>query len=364
MIVVLLSFLTAFLIAYLGIPPIVRVASIRNIFDTPDERKTHKKAVPALGGVAMFAAVFFSVFFWSANIDFNHLRWIILATFVVFLQGLKDDIVAVAPVKKIVAQVIVASILVFAGNIRLMTLQDFLGIRELNEWAGIMLSYVTIIGIINAFNLIDGVDGLAGSLGLLASVVFGTLFCLTGNFHLGIVSFSMAGAFLGFLRYNFSPASIFMGDGGSLVMGLLLSILTIKLINMRLPVGYGVSSPLLALSIMIVPVTDTLRVCTLRMARGYSPFTADRNHIHHLLNDMGLNHKRITTLLVAVNVFFIAFACLLQELHPTVSVGIVVITAFAGCKTFEYAHRTHRKKGFAANANQVAFGEGKKSATP
>jgi UDP-N-acetylmuramyl pentapeptide phosphotransferase/UDP-N-acetylglucosamine-1-phosphate transferase len=340
---ILLSFLTAFVIAYLGIPPVVRVASIRNIFDTPDERKIHKKAIPALGGVAMFAALFFSVFFWSDSLDSGNVRWMMLAAFIMFLQGLKDDILAVAPAKKVIAQLIVAVLLFVMGNVRVVNLHGFAGLWELNWPVSLAISLVTITGIINAFNLIDGIDGLAGSLGVVASATFGVLFWVAGNYHLSIISFSLTGALLGFLRYNFSPASIFMGDGGSLVVGLLLSILTIKLVNMGLPLGRGLSSPLLALAILIVPVTDTLRVFFLRIRKGKSPFSADRNHLHHLLLDMGLNHRQIVYLLVAANLFFIGLAYLIRHLPVTLGVLVLVLVAGGGCLLIERMRGKHMR---------------------
>jgi len=339
-----LAFLSAFVITYLGIPPVLRVASIRRIFDEPDERKIHKQSIPSLGGVAIFAALFFSILFWSRNFDFEHLRWLMLPAFVIFLQGLKDDIVPIDPVKKIIGQFTATTILIFWGEILIVNLHGFLGIHEVPFIAGVLLTYVTILGLINAFNLIDGVDGLAGSIGVVASMVFGTLFCLAGNYHLGVIAFSLTGALLGFLRYNFSPATIFMGDGGSLVVGLLLSILTVKLINMSVPLGYGGSSPLLALAIMIIPVTDTLRVFIVRMLNGKSPFHADRNHLHHVLLRLGFNHRQVALTLSGISIVFIGLSYLLREVNLTFGVVLIMSLAFLACQGIGFLGKRVRKE--------------------
>jgi UDP-GlcNAc:undecaprenyl-phosphate/decaprenyl-phosphate GlcNAc-1-phosphate transferase len=155
---------------------------------------------------------------------------------------------------------------------------------------------------------VDGIDGLAGCIGGLAAATFGMLFIVAGQLHLAIIAFAIAGALLAFLKYNFSPARIYMGAGGSLVVGLLLSVLCIQFI--RQPhYGYSahVSVPAipLAVAVLIVPIVNTVRVIVQRSRKGHSTFRADRNHLHHLLTSVGFTHTRATLLLCTVNMSFI-----------------------------------------------------------
>jgi UDP-N-acetylmuramyl pentapeptide phosphotransferase/UDP-N-acetylglucosamine-1-phosphate transferase len=192
-------------------------------------------------------------------------------------------------------------------------MHGLLGITALPEAASLVLTYSTLIVVINAFNLIDGVDGLAGSLGLLTMLVFGTYFYYIGLTAYALLALSLGGSLAAFLIFNFNPAKIFMGDSGSLLLGLVNAILVIKFIAVAdsstavamLPVG---SSVALGVAILMVPLADTLRVFSIRITQGRSPFSPDRNHIHHLLLDRGLNHKQVALTCLLLNVFFIAVA--------------------------------------------------------
>ncbi len=329
---ILMAFLTSFIIAYLGVPPVIRVSSIRGVFDIPDERKIHKNSIPSLGGVAMFAAIFFSILFWTYDIKFDYLRWIVLPLFIVFLQGLKDDIVPIHALKKLIGQLVATGILVFWGGLRIESLHGLLGIHEIPVAISYGLTFVAVAGIINSFNLIDGVDGLAGTIGTIASITFGLLFFLSEKYALSLISFTLTGALLGFLVYNFSPAKIFMGDGGSLVIGMVLGILCVRFLgnDVMLHSAVPLATPSLAVAILIVPLTDTLRVFSLRIMDGKSPFHPDRNHLHHVLLKLGLNHRQVALTLGGVNIFFIVLALLLSGLNITISFGLVVATDLLG----------------------------------
>jgi len=330
---ILMAFLTAFTIAFLAVPPVIRVSSIRRIFDEPDERKQHKNAIPSLGGVAMFAAIFFSIIFWAEDINFEQLRWMILPLFIIFMQGLKDDIVAIHAVKKLIGQLIATSIMVFWGGLYITDLQGFLGINQIPAYVSIPFTLFTVAVIINSFNLIDGVDGLAGTIGVVTTVTFGTLFFLGQHYSLAMISFTITGALLGFLWYNFSPAKIFMGDGGSLVIGMVLGILCLRFLEARISLdgGAALPTPPIALAILIVPLTDTLRVFMIRMSQGRSPFSPDRNHLHHVLLRMGFNHRQVALTLGGVNLAFIALALLLRTADVTLATLTIIGTSVTAC---------------------------------
>jgi UDP-GlcNAc:undecaprenyl-phosphate/decaprenyl-phosphate GlcNAc-1-phosphate transferase len=312
MLYIFASFLTAFLLTYIMVPSVLRVARARNLFDLPDERKVHHHSIPALGGVAIFGGILFSVLFWMDITDANSVRWLVLSLIIIFFLGLKDDVVTISPYKKLLGEIVAAGILIINGNVRIHNLQGLLSIYELPYVVSVALTLLVFIVIINAFNLIDGIDGLAGGVGIISCIAFGSFFLLGDQLHLGIISFATAGALLAFLRYNFSPAVIFMGDGGSLLIGFILAILCVNFIDLNVITdaqqNLYLNTPAVALAILIIPLTDTLRVFIIRVIQGRSPFSPDRNHLHHILLNLGLTHRRTSLTLYSVNGLFIWLA--------------------------------------------------------
>jgi UDP-N-acetylmuramyl pentapeptide phosphotransferase/UDP-N-acetylglucosamine-1-phosphate transferase len=261
------------------------------------------------------------------------------ASFLLFVTGLKDDLVAIDPYKKFLAQLVAAIIVVYLAGIRLENLQGFLGIHELPYLLSFLLSVIGITFVTNAFNLIDGVDGLAGSLSMLLFTFLGVLFAVNKNIGSAMLCFSIAGAVAGFLRYNIAPAKIFMGDTGSLILGFLASVMAISFVSKMslLPATSPLSglfkggngSIVIALAAIIVPVYDTFRVFTTRILRGFSPFHADRTHVHHVLLDIGLNATQVAGTLVGVTAFFIAAATCMVSVGLNVTLAIFIILVIA-----------------------------------
>lgn len=326
---VILSFITAFSLTYLAIPSIVRVATAKHIYDEPDDqRRSHDTPVPRLGGIAIFAGVVLSVTLWTPFQVFADLQYILCALVIIFLIGFRDDVHAISAVYKMIGQVFAAFILVFKANIKLTSLYGIFGIYQLPDIASIPLSIFTIIVIINAFNLIDGINGLSGSITVLISITLGLWYLLINRLEIAVLAFSLAGAVIAFLKYNFTPAKIFMGDTGSLLIGLVCSTLTIKFIELHRELPDSVYSfnavPAVAVGILILPLFDTLRVFTMRILRGRSPMSPDRNHIHHLLIDSGLNHMQATGILVSVNLLFIFMVFTLQGIG-TLNLLLVIL---------------------------------------
>ncbi|MEL6864862.1 MAG: MraY family glycosyltransferase [Bacteroidota bacterium] len=284
-----------------------------------------------MGGIAIFAGLIFSIILWTPFNYFGDLQYILCAFIIIFLIGAKDDILPMSPNKKLIGQVLAASILVFRSNVTLTSFHGVFGLHELPEFVSIVLSIFTILVIINAFNLIDGINGLSGSIGTLICLTLGTWFFLTGYLELAIVAYSMAGAIIAFLKYNFTPARIFMGDTGSLLIGLVCSILVIKFIEINKSIPASALAfknvPVVAIGILILPLFDTLRVFTIRILRGKSPFHPDRTHIHHLLIDFGYSHMQATGVLVAVNIFFILMVFFLQEIGASSLLLLILLVA-------------------------------------
>jgi UDP-GlcNAc:undecaprenyl-phosphate/decaprenyl-phosphate GlcNAc-1-phosphate transferase len=316
---VLLTGILSFLVTFLALPAIMRVAREKRLFDEPDARKLHSKSIASLGGVGIFIGFFLSLLLISPASLTPEFNYFFASALVIFFLGLKDDILILSATKKFLGQLAATAIIVHFGQVKIDNLQGFLGIWQLPELVSLLFSYMTVIVIINAFNLIDGVDGLAGSLGLLTTSLFGIYFFLSGMYPYAFLAFGMTGALVAFLIFNYHPARIFMGDSGSLLLGLVNAILVIKFMNAAytgptLPIA---SSGAIGFSLLILPLLDTLRVFSIRIYKGRSPFSPDRNHIHHLLLDRGLNHSQITIACVALNIAFVALAYAGRQMGTT-----------------------------------------------
>lgn len=317
---VLLTASVAFIITFLAIPAIITVAEQKKLFDVPDARKLHSRPIASLGGIGIFSGFFLASLLGISVKAFPEFQYFFAAATIIFFVGINDDMIALTAMRKIIGQVLAAAILIHLGDIRIGSMHGLFGIQELPDSVSLAFSYMTIIVITNAFNLIDGIDGLAGTLGMLTTSIFGAYFFLAQMPGYAVLSFAMTGSLLAFLIFNYNPAKIFMGDTGSLLLGLINAILVIKFItvadnaNVILPIESAVA---VGFSILMVPLADTVRVFSIRIFHGRSPFSPDRRHIHHLLLDRGLNHKHITLSCLMLNIFFIALAYFGRGLGPT-----------------------------------------------
>lgn len=329
----ILGFITAFSLTYTIIPVIIRVVWERRLYDHPEGRPVGEVHPSFLGGIGIFAGALCAVVLWVPLDGFGVLQYVLAAFVLVLLVGALDDVLPLSTSQKILGQTFVAIILTYKAGIWVDNLHGVLGIYEMPKAMGFLLAVVLIILIVNAFNLIDGIDGLAGSLGLLASVLFGSWFYKTGNIALAVVAFSLAGAVVAFLKYNFTPAQIYMGDTGSLLTGTICAILSFKFVALNgepgLPQSLVLqSAPALALAVMIVPLADALRVFVGRMLRGQWPFTPDKTHVHHLLLRLGFSHLQSTAMLTLVTLVFIAATLALDKLGTAILLPTQLTVAF------------------------------------
>jgi UDP-GlcNAc:undecaprenyl-phosphate/decaprenyl-phosphate GlcNAc-1-phosphate transferase len=329
---VLLTGSISFIITFLAIPAIIKIAQEKKLYDVPDERKLHKKPISSLGGVGIFGGFFLAALLFIGNKANPEFQYFYAAAVVIFFLGVKDDILILTATKKFIGQVTATAILIHLGGLRISSMHGLFGIGELHEVFSLALTYITIILVINAFNLIDGVDGLAGTLGLLTMTVFGTYFYLVDMPAYSLLAFSMGGSLMAFLIFNYNPAKIFMGDSGSMMLGMVNSIMAIKFISVADSAGVSFriqSAVAIGIAVLMIPLLDTLRVFSIRIFKGRSPFSPDRNHIHHLLLDKGLNHKKVTFSCLMLNVAFIALAYFGRDLGPTYLLGSIVLVALA-----------------------------------
>lgn len=344
----LIGSVTAFLITFSAIPIIIRVAEMKHLFDVPDDRKVHANPVPSLGGIGIFAG-FIMAFLIAAPAGWAELQYLAAAFLLIFFLGLKDDIVVLTPLKKFLGQFLAAFIIVYKGGIMIDGMFGFMGMEKLPFLMSLIFTYLTIIVITNSFNLIDGVDGLAGSLGLFTTMAFGIYFLLAQQPLYAIMAFCMAGSLTAFLIFNISPAKVFMGDTGSLLLGLVNSILVIKFIQIATEPTAKVflpAAPAIGFAILFVPLFDTLRIFGYRILSRRSPFSPDRNHVHHLLLEKGCSHSMVTFLAVTFNVFIAGATLLGRNLNITFLLMGLISIGFSVISLLIYSNRSNRRKLF------------------
>lgn len=328
-----LCFLTSFLIAFASIPSIIRIANRLSLFDEPNERKMHNNRIPLLGGIAIFAASLFSFTIWAAPYFESQHLFIIAALIIIFFFGLRDDIAPLAPLKKLSGQVIASLIVVLYCNIRLSGLHGLFGIHSLSWISSVLWTVFAMLFIINAFNLIDGIDGLSSGLGIISSFVFGILFFVYGDFLMSVLALSLCGALFGFIPFNFYKARIFMGDTGTMTTGFILALLSVHFMELSRDVSVNswfsyYSAPTLVLSALIIPVIDMMRVFIIRIIRLRSPFSADRNHIHHRLMMLGLNPAQACIILYMINILFVIAAWVFRDRNAVTVFYVFMFSAF------------------------------------
>jgi UDP-GlcNAc:undecaprenyl-phosphate GlcNAc-1-phosphate transferase len=323
-------YLSSLLISCFLIPSLITVAYRKRLFDNPDEsRKIHKRFVPNFGGVAIFTGVLFSCSLFVPGDLINEVHVLLAAGLILFMAGLKDDLVGLTPLSKLIAQLAAAVITCVVADLRVTNLNGLFGFYELSYAVSLALTILFIVGIVNAFNLIDGIDGLAGSLGVIFSLFYAFVFYRDGDLGSAYISLSVTGALTGFLFFNITPAKIFMGDSGSLLLGFIAALLSLKFLKMTqtsttLVGPFSITSGLaLVLGVLIIPTFDTLRVFVLRILKNTSPFTADSNHLHHRLLFLGMSHVQASLVLSVINVLFIVLALSFQQLGNTALIGII-----------------------------------------
>ena len=317
------SFLTALLISYLAIPKLIYFAEKLRLLDDAGDRSSHKGSTPFFGGIAIFTGIICSLLFWA---DIENIQYILVSILIVFIVGVIDDLRQITAFKKLIGQIIATLILIFLGDIHIDSMHGVLGVYDLPLWIGTLFTVFVVIVITNGYNLIDGVDGLAGGIGLVSSVSFGVIALIMEQTDMALIAFTLMGALLGFLKYNFFPARIFMGDTGSLVVGMILSVLAINCIK------YGLvtetfklqnKGPLLAISFLAIPLFDSLRVFVIRSIKGNGPLVAGRDHIHHAFLDLNYGHKYTSIVLCAISAFLILVSYFLLEYNVNVSIAVL-----------------------------------------
>lgn len=347
------------------IPKILLISFRKNLFDEPDERKIHKGVIPRLGGIAFMPAVLFAVAavagidrLFSAGIVNSDMRGYELSLcfglcsmMMLYLVGIADDLIGVKYRAKFIVQFFSAISLIAAG-IWIKDLHGFLGIHEMSRTAGWTLTIVVAIFITNAINLIDGIDGLASGLSATALTFYGVLFFQSGQYVYAMIAFAVLGTLVPFFYYNVfgnqvMGKKIFMGDTGSLTIGVVLTFLSIAMCNTKVISSLNVNSIVLAFSPLIVPCFDVMRVFFGRIRKHQSPFHPDRTHIHHKLLALGINQRVVMVSILLISATFTVANILLSSVfNVTVLViaDVIVWTVFNMALSRSIRNRQQRQQ--------------------
>ncbi|MCH7398331.1 undecaprenyl/decaprenyl-phosphate alpha-N-acetylglucosaminyl 1-phosphate transferase [Belliella sp. DSM 107340] len=330
--VTFLAIFTAFLIGFLITPVLILVLKRLNLIDAPGGRKIHNGFIPSMGGISFVVGAIISVLTWFSMSQLIEIRFLLTAFGLMFLLGLRDDMVDISAWQKIGGQLIAACIVVVFGDIRFSSMYGFLGIYEIPDAVSYGISIFTIIALTNSFNLIDGLDGLAGSVSVVTFLFLGWWFMQAGMIGFSMFAFILVGGVISFLVFNWHPAKIFMGDTGSLSLGFALAVMTILFVdsngNMNDYEGWKFSAPIASgIALLIIPIYDTCRIFTKRTMKGKSPLAADKSHIHHFMMRMGLRHDQVTITIVLINSFFIGMMFIGSNLNDHVLIPIIAVMA-------------------------------------
>ena len=315
---------------------VIKIARARGLVVKPNKRTSHVGEIPNIGGIDILVS--FALTYLLFEFDrIEHSQFIFIGIFIIVLVGFVDDILDISPLQKIMGELLAGVALIGFADIRISSLCGFCGIGEIPTWLSYILSFFVLIVIINALNLIDGVDGLASGLGILFCLFFGVYFHLVGSIHWAILAYCLVGSLAVFFIYNVfggSKRKIFMGDSGSLLLGYMVSAFVFVFCELNsynlVPSQFEISAaPAVAICVLSIPLFDTLRVMGTRIKHHQSPFSPDRNHIHHLLLRTGLTHLQTTCVLLSVELLFICLGILGRNWNMWLLVGADFLLCFA-----------------------------------
>nr|WP_314544847.1 MraY family glycosyltransferase [uncultured Empedobacter sp.] len=332
------AYFFALIITLISIPKIIRISYKKQLMDVPGERSSHVNKVPTLGGVALFFGIVVSTSIFATELGVNY-SFFLSAITILFFIGLMDDLLVVAPDKKLYGQIISTILIIFGSGIMIKSFSGLFGIYEIPYFIGVFLTIFVFIVLINAFNLIDGIDGLASGIGIVISLCFVYIFYRIFDYGIGILAVSTLAVLLGFGRYNLSKKfKIFMGDTGSMVIGFILTFMAIRFLYISETSSLGLKTgPVLLLFIFVIPIVDTLSVFTIRILRKRNPFSADKNHLHHQFLKLELTHIQTSIILVLINIFFIFIGYYFRNIEINKLFLIFIVLSISFVVSLRYA---------------------------
>ena len=304
--ILIILFFLSLIVTTVAYPFVLRYALHHNIVDNPDARKLHRKPVPIMGGVAVYAGILVGCLAMSLLVSGASIRWSLMAMTTMLVLGVWDDIKNLSAILRLFVQFgIVGAYMWFTGHL-IDNFYGLFGIHEISLWVAIPLSLVAGVGTINAINMIDGVDGYSSGYGIMACSGFAVLFITANHLVWSCLAVIVAASLIPFFMHNVFGirSKMFIGDGGTMMLGFLMSIFEFGAFSLHCCPeleARGLGLMAFTLAMLCIPVFDTLRVMTARIVRGRSPFKPDTSHLHHLFIDMGFSHLGAALFILSMN---------------------------------------------------------------
>ena len=336
----ILPFVVAAMAVFVVHPSLVKIAHMKSIVDNPDARKLNKVPVPVLGGVAVFFGIMFSLSIAGYYIEGMNIQFeLIIAMMIMLYTGVGDDILQLSPRLRFALQIFVVCLMMFLCGIYIDDFHGLWGVGELPWYVAVALTIFSCVGIINSINLIDGVDGLCSGYGVFASMMFAVCFMLMGDVSYAVLAFAVAGAIFPFMLHNMfgEKYKMFLGDGGSLVLGFICSLYVMRIIQSGDDVVSG-STISFTLAVLSIPVFDTVRVMVARIINHRSPFSPDKTHLHHMFISLGYSHviTAINIIMLTGAIVLIWHMCNLLHLSPEVQLYVTIASGLLATSGLYY----------------------------
>ncbi len=338
----LIPFAVSLLAAIWIFPKILRIALLKNIVDNPDARKLQRIPIPVLGGITVMFGILVSLSVCRLFFDCSDLFTIMLAMLVMLYVGTIDDIIELSPNIRFVIEILVTLMLMYTCGYSIDHFHGLWGLTDVPSFVSIPLTIVTVGGLINSINLIDGVDGYSSGYCIMACTIFGLFFYVAGDVNMVMLASVCAASLIPFFFHNVfgRTSKMFIGDGGTLVMGIVMSIFVLNILkSATCCVHYeewGLGLVPFTLAVLAIPVFDTVRVMSTRIMRGTSPFHPDKTHLHHLFISMGYSHIGTTVSILCLNLLVILGWYITYKCGASVDVQLYVVIALALLTTFVF----------------------------
>lgn len=366
----ILYYIGLFLISFISTSWIfkktLRIAIDKNIVDNPDARKIQRVPVPVLGGVAVYFGIVVALSFAGVfSHEVSALFEIGAVMTIMLFIGTIDDIISLSPRFRFLVEIVAVLLLVFCNHYSINDFHGLWGINQIPTWISIPLTVIACVGIINAINLIDGVNGLSSGYCIAACAVFGYVFYRMGDVSRATLAFITIGALIPFFLHNVfgQKSKMFIGDGGTLLMGVIMSSFAINvlksgsLVSLQVADNFGLVA--FTLAVFAIPVFDTIRVMTLRIIRGISPFCPDKTHLHHLLLDLHFSHVGTSATEIFSNILIVIAWWISYKFGASVDVQLYIVILLGVMVTFVFYKfaRVHERKSSKIHALMVRFGD-------
>lgn len=311
------AFVIALIVTYIC-TPLVRTLAVKiGAIDAPDARKVHQVSIPRLGGLAIYIGYMVSLLY-SVK-DISSVKGLLIGSVILVAVGIWDDVKQIGPKTKLLGQIVAALMLpIFDNAIHFISIGDHMLYLE---YLSIPLTVFWIVGFTNIVNLIDGLDGLAAGISLIACIAICIVTLQMGQVDLACITLALAGAACGFLRYNFNPAKIFMGDTGSMLLGYTMAAISV-MGSVKTAATVGLVVPVIVLGL---PILDTLFAIVRRRINGRPVFQPDKGHLHHRLLAMGLTQKQAVLLMYAVTAVLGCVSIVAAKANFTIGLLLVVL---------------------------------------